>query len=175
MRKVKLYIASSINSKIAQQDGGVEWLETIPNPEQSDYGYAQFYDTIDTTIMGYSTYKQVMDWDIPFPYIGKTNYVLTRKQDPLQSEHVSFIDDDPMGFIAEQKLQAGKDIWLVGGGQVNTLFLNAGLIDEIHLFVMPIILSGGIDLFKALPNQTPLKLKSSTAYPGGVVALIYEL
>jgi dihydrofolate reductase len=175
MRKVKLYIACSLNNKIAQEDGGVEWLEKVPNPEQSDYGYAQFYDSVDTTIMGYATYKQLMEWDIPFPYIGKTNYVLTRRQNPLQSEHVSFINDDPITFIANQKRQAGKDIWLVGGGQVNTLFLNGGLIDEIHVFIMPVILSGGINLFEALPKPAKLKLRSSTTYPGGVVALIYEL
>lgn len=70
----------SFNGKIAKKDGTVAWLDAIPHPEGEDYGYADFYEGIDTTIMGYATYHQVINFDIPFPYPDKTNYVLTRKR-----------------------------------------------------------------------------------------------
>lgn len=78
MRKVKLYIACSLNGKIAAKDGSVNWLETIPNPDKTDYGYLEFQKTIDTTIQGYSTYKQIIDWGIDFPYKETKNFVFTR-------------------------------------------------------------------------------------------------
>ena len=59
-RKLILYIASSLNGKIADAEGRVDWLESMPNPDKLDYGYAEFYDSIDTTIQGNATYKQVM-------------------------------------------------------------------------------------------------------------------
>lgn len=80
MRKIKLYIASSINGKTAKIDGSVDWLEEIPKPEKADYGYAKFYESIDTTIQGSNTYQQIMNWGIGFPYKGKKNYVITRKK-----------------------------------------------------------------------------------------------
>ena len=71
MRKIKLYIAISLNGKIAKSDGSVDWLELIPKPKDDDYGYSDFHKNIDTTIQGYSTYNQIMGWKIDFPYEEK--------------------------------------------------------------------------------------------------------
>ena len=76
MKKLKLYIAISLNGKIAKPDGSVDWLNNIPNPDNSDMGYTDFFESVDTTIQGYKTYKQVIDWGIEFPYKGKKNYVI---------------------------------------------------------------------------------------------------
>ena len=165
----------SLNGKIAQKDGSVHWLEAIPNPDKLDYGYAKFNEGIDTTIQGYSTYAQVIGWDIPFPYTTTKNYVLTRKQDLANTAHVEFITENHIPFIRQLKEGEGKDIWLIGGGQINTLLLNAGLIDELYVFVMPIVLSEGIELFEWLPQQTNLALTESKTYDTGVVKLRYVL
>ena len=164
-----------MNGKIAKADGSVEWLESIPNPGKSDYGYYDFYNSIDTTVQGYNTYKQIVDWDIDFPYADKKNYVLTRKQDLTNNKNVDFVKENPLDFIKNLKREKGKDIWLIGGGQINTLFLNALLIDEIHLHVMPIVISDGITLFEHIPEETTLKLISSKNYASGVVELKYSL
>jgi dihydrofolate reductase len=78
MRKLKLYIACSFDHFIARANGDVSWLEL---PEYAikgeDYGYADFYDSIDTTIMGNTTYKIIKGFDIPFPYKDKKNYVFS--------------------------------------------------------------------------------------------------
>lgn len=173
MRKLKLYIACSLNGKIAAKDGSVEWLETMPNPEKLDYGYADFYKSIDTTIQGFKTYKQIIDWRIDFPYKESKNYVFTRNKKHQNTEHVEFISENHIRFVNKLKAQKGKDIWLIGGGQINTIMLNAGLIDEIQVFIMPIILSDGIGLFEVLPKQTLLKLIGSKTYSSGVVELTY--
>jgi dihydrofolate reductase len=175
MRKIRLYIATSLNGKIARPDGSVDWLEGIPNPDKSDYGYAGFYEEIDTTIQGYNTYRQLLSWGIPFPYSGKTNYVLTRKKDIENTEDVTFINKAPIDLIQELKQEKGKDIWLIGGGEINTLLLNAGLVDEIDLFVMPIILPEGIGLFGGLPGETRLGLRKTESFSSGAVRLTYKV
>lgn len=175
MKKIILYIATSLNGKIAKSDGSVHWLEEIPNPDKLDYGYAKFQETIDTTIQGFSTYAQVIGWDISFPYSTTKNYVLTRKNDVENTEHVEFITKNHIEIIKRIKEGTGKDIWVIGGGQINTMLLNEGLIDEIRVFVMPIILSEGIELFELLPKETSLKLMDSTTYDTGVVELKYEV
>ena len=116
-----------------------------------------------------------MGWGIDFPYPDTKNYVITKKQELQDAEHVEFISESHIDFIRELKKQDGKDIWLIGGGQINTLLLNEGLIDEIQVFVMPIVLSGGIELFGALPTETKLKLVESKTHSTGVVEMKYEV
>lgn len=175
MRKLKLYIAMSLNGKIAKADGSVEWLNEIPNPDKDDFGYSAFYNSVDTTIQGYATYRQIVDWGIEFPYKATKNYVFTRNKQHQNTEHVTFVAENHAGFVRELKAEKGKDIWLIGGGQVNTLLLNEGLIDEILVFVMPVVLSDGISLFERLPAETKLKLAGSKEYANGVVELRYVL
>lgn len=175
MRKIKLYIAMSLNGKIAESDGSVDWLESIPNPEEVDYGYSEFYDSIDTTIQGYSTYSQIISWEIDFPYADKKNFVLTRKQQLENTEYVEFVSEGHIEFIKQLKKQQGLDIWLIGGGQINTMLFNENMVDEIQVFVMPVILSGGIELFEALPKETRLKLIESKSYSTGAVELRYSV
>jgi dihydrofolate reductase len=173
LRKIKLYIAISLNGKIAGADGSVDWLENIPNPEKTDYGYAGFFDSVDTTIQGYNTYNQVIGWGIDFPYKGKKNYVLTKKQNVKNTKFVEFITENHTDFIRALKEEKGGDIWLIGGSQANTLVLNAGLLDEIIVFVMPVILSEGIELFDAFPKETRLTLIETKSYSSGVVEMKY--
>lgn len=175
MKKIKLYIAISLNGKIAKPDGSVEWLESIPNPEKNDYGYSEFYKSIDTTIQGYATYNQIIQWGIDFPYADKKNYVLTRKQGLTNTKDVAFITENHIETIKQLKEQEGKNIWLIGGGQVNTLLFNENLIDEIYVFVMPIVIPDGIELFEAIPKESHLKLINTKTYSTGTVELKYAV
>jgi dihydrofolate reductase len=175
MRKIKLYIAISLNGKIAKLDGNVDWLESIPNPEKIDHGYSGFYKSIDTTIQGNKTYKQILSWGIDFPYADKKNYVFTRNKELENTEYVEFISENHIDLMKQLKKEKGKDIWIVGGGQLNTIFLNENLIDEIQVFVMPIILSDGIELFENLPKETKLKLIESKSYSTGAIEIKYKV
>ena len=175
MRKIILYIATSLNGKIAKSDGSVHWLENIPNPNKLDYGYQKFYKKVGTTIQGFKTYEQVLNWDIPFPYAEKENFVFTRKKDLKRSNDVRFVTENHLEFTKALKEKPGKDIWLIGGGQINTLLFNAGLIDEIRVFIMPIVIPKGIELFESIPKEKLLKLTDIKAFPTGVVEMVYEV
>jgi dihydrofolate reductase len=176
MRKVICYIAISLDGKIADAQGGVEWLEQLPNPEGTDYGYAEFLKPIDTTIMGNSTYKQVRSFPGEFAYKHLRNFVLTKSADGGRDEFAEFISaDDVAELIGNLKSQPGKDIWLIGGGKANALFLNQGLLDELRVFVMPIVLGDGIPLFAPETQKKEISLINNRVYSSGVVELIYSI
>jgi dihydrofolate reductase len=175
MRKIKLYIAASLNGKIAEKDGSVDWLYVKENDDEVDFGYEKFYESIDTTVQGSKTYKKVESWGIDFPYPDKKNYVITRDKNLRSNKNVEFISENHIDFIRSLKNKKGKSIWLIGGGQINTLLLNEGLIDELNLFCMPIILTDGIDLFEGLPKRTDLKLIESKTHDTGAIEMKYQI
>ena len=175
VRKIIIYIACSINGKIARPDGDVGWLESIPNPDGLDYGYAEFYESVDTTIQGHNTYRQLMSWGIDFPYKEKKNYVITSNKKLVNTEFVEFITENHIGRISKLKKSEGGNIWLVGGGRVNSLLLEAGLIDEARIFVMPVIIPAGIDLFEGSSADKHLDLVGTEVFPTGVTELRYKI
>lgn len=174
MRKIKLYIATSLDNYIARPDGSIDWLESFPTPKGEDFGYGELMKNVDTTLMGNKTYQQVLGFDMPFPYTGCENYVFTRQQDLTSDENVQFISSDVVAFIQNLKNKPGKDIWLIGGGQLNTIFLNADLIDEMMITILPIVLGEGIPLFAPTAKEKMLHLKEFKAFENGFVQLIYR-
>ena len=165
VRKVRLYIAASLDGFIAGPGGEIDWLDAGGD---ADYGYAAFYASIDTTLMGNETYKQVLTFGA-FPYPTKTNYVFTRGAPPPDTAHVRFVSGDIAGFVRDLKEAPGADIWLVGGGQLNTIMLEAGLIDEIILTSFPLVLGWGIPLFAPSDVRSPFKTVGCQAFDTGLI------
>lgn len=173
MRKVVLYIATSIDNFIARKDGSVDWLDKTPNPDKSDYGYFPFYKSVDTTLMGNATYKEVLSFDIPFPYPDKTNYVFTRTPMADNSD-VHYISKDIPAFVKQLKVQEGADIWLVGGGEINTLLMDHDLIDEIIITRIPTILGEGIPLFAGAPVESEMTMERLEDFGNGIIQMVYK-
>lgn len=175
MRKIILYIATSLNGYIAKLDGSVDWLEDVPNPHNEDYGYADFQNSIDTTIQGNNTYKQILDWEIEFPYKNKLNYVITSDTHLQNNDDVVYISRDHIQFISSLKRIPGKNIWLIGGGKVNSMLLNNGLIDEIHQFIMPIVIEDGVKLFDSVKEVLSFDIIDTKVYKSGVIRYRYRV
>lgn len=175
MRKVKLYIAASLDGFIATPDGKVTWLEeaardTTPNA----YGYKDFLDSIDTTIMGYNTYKFIEDIDMPYPYPDKKNFVFSSSHQKEKPNPAIFVATDIVEFTASLKEEKGMDIWLVGGGKINSKLLNAGLIDEFIITYVPVVLGTGIPLFSNSTDLKSLVRKLIIPYDDGLFQVILE-
>ncbi|QCS53284.1 dihydrofolate reductase family protein [Priestia flexa] len=167
-RKVILYIATTIDGFIARENGKIDWL--VENETNEDYGYNEFDESIDTVFMGRHTYEQVLTFG-EFPYKGKEVFVVTTKKGG-KSEDVTFISPTEVhDKVTELKKLEGKNIFLVGGGSLNALFLNENLIDEYWIFQKPILLGSGIPLFQGNVADTPLSLIDSKIYPSGFVFL----
>lgn len=176
MRKIILYIATSLDNYIARPDGSIDWLEPSTTNEKEDYGYQKFYHSIDTTIMGANTYRQVCNFDVPFPYPDKQNFVITTQPD-LKKIHpsVNYITTDIDSLVSTLKNSVGKNIWLIGGSQINTYFLRQKLLDEIIITRIPVFIGGGIPLFQPLNMDYHAVLNEVKDYGNNVMQIKYSL
>ena len=174
MRKVILYIATSLDGFIAEKDGGLDWLEKFPHPEGEDYGYVDLLNRIDTTLMGRNTFDFVANYDGPFPYPDTTNYVFSNR-DIESILPIEIISGDAVAFLKHLKSKRGKDIWLIGGGHLNTSFANAGLIDEIILTQIPVFLGEGIPVFNGLKKPMGFTERIWKSYRNDVIQFVGEV
>lgn len=167
MCKVILYIATSLDGYLAGPNHELDWLY-----HDADYGYTEFYDSIDITLMGNETYRQVLTFG-DFPYKEKENFVFTRNTGLKDDKNVKYISADIPEFVEKLKNDNGKDIWLIGGGQINSLLLKEDLIDEIINSVHPLLLGKGIPLFPGTENLKSFRMTKYKEYPSGLAQLYY--
>jgi dihydrofolate reductase len=172
MGKLVLYIAVSLDGYIATPDGGVGWLDDF-NIEGEDYGYAEFFERLGTLIMGGKTYRQGLTFG-EWPYGSVTTYVVTRQAEIERPDAPIVAYSGDFAELVEQiRREDERDIWLVGGGELNAEFLRAGLIDEYIVSVIPVLLGDGIPLVSGVQRSVDLMLTDSNVYPNGVVQLRY--
>lgn len=171
MRKIVLYIATSIDGFIARSNGEIDWLSVVEEPG-NDYGYSEFLKTIDTTLMGNKTYQQVLTFG-EFPYKDKTNYVYTRNPSLHQDPYAQFIHEDIATHVGRIKQQPGSDIWLIGGAQLNREVYDAGLIDEMIISIIPVAIGAGIPLFGHASKEHHFTLAESQSFASGLVQMRY--
>ncbi|UOR04762.1 dihydrofolate reductase family protein [Hymenobacter aerilatus] len=172
MRKVIFYIATSLDGYIASSDGSVEWLPAPPPGE--DYGYASFLSTVDTTLMGRTTYEQVLTFG-EWPYATLSNYVFTHTPPEAKPASVQFVSDDVVGFVTQLRQASGQTIWLIGGSTLAAPLLAANLVDELMLFVVPRLLGSGISLWHGQDAAGPLTLLRTQTWPDGMALLHYRI
>lgn len=173
MRKIILYIAMSLDGFIADKDGGVNWLGGDGSEPENFGRYARFIETIDTVILGWNTYHQIVTELSPdvWPYAGKTSYVVTHRQ-MENLEEIIFTGQNLPELIARLKAQEGKDIWICGGAGIAQQLMKENLIDEVCVSVIPMLLGEGIRLFEGA--QMSLKLMHTEQY-NGIVDLVYQV
>ena len=149
-----VYIATSLDGYIADRDGGVEWLQEIPNPEASDCGFAEFMAGVDAVVMGRVTYETVLGFDCEWPY-SKPVIVLSRTLTAVPEElsgKVEFLSGPPADVVAHLRGRGFERLYVDGGRTIHG-FLGADLIDELIVSTLPILLGGGTPLFDALPGR----------------------
>ena len=175
MRKVVLFIAMSLDGFIADKNGGVAWLADQDEDTQNFGGYGEFIKTIDTVIMGYKTYDQLVTELSPgqWYYSGMQSYVLTHKN-IKNADEITFTTQSPAALIVQLKARPGKDIWVCGGANVANQFIKLNLIDRYHITVIPTILGAGVRLFDGDNAQIKLKLVATETY-NGMADLVYEV
>lgn len=175
MSKTTLYIATTLDGKIARKDGSLDWLFALANPNQSDHGYADFLKNIGTTIMGKNTYNEILGFGIEWPYIGMDSYIATTdKEFQATTPETYVISNNIAALIKKLKGQSHKDIWLIGGGQLITYFLNNDLVDRMILTLIPTIIGDGISLFPDNPKESRWKLSNVEKFETDVVNLTYD-
>ncbi len=167
----QLYIAQSLDGYIADEEGGVRWLEEAGGGE--DYGYSEFYSRVGAVALGAATYEQILAWGVP-GYDVPT-WVFTHRELAVPPDaDVRFTDRAPSEVVAEMDEAAGeKNVWLVGGAALAAQWIDERLLDELILFVVPLLLGGGIRLFGDTV-RTEVELLEAKAYRTGFVELRYR-
>lgn len=172
MAHVILYIACSLDGFIARRDGGIDWL-SIVDREGEDYGYADFYASVDAVVMGRATYELTTSFEA-WPYPGKKSVVFTRQRLRTVRDDVEFVSGDVAAVVSRLEGGGARRFWLVGGGELVTAFQRAHLIDEYIVSIIPILLGDGIPLFAPPGADAPLELLASRQYDSGLVQLHYR-
>ena len=174
MRKVIVHIATSADGFIARPDGDLEWLTSRPKPK-GFYGIGDFMKTIDTMLMGRKTYDVGRRLGGTFDSKSRT-IVFSRSSPPADvPAGVEFVED-PIGlFVSRLREQPGKDIWLMGGGELIASFLDERVIDEFVINVVPVFIGDGIPLIARRHREVPLDLQSVEHFEDGMVQLHYRV
>ena len=175
MRETVLYLAVSLDGYLADRMGGVGWLSGPGGAwEGVESSYPAFLQGVDTVVMGWNTYRQVVTElsPGPWPYEGLTCWVATHRS-PQPRPGVHFFSGDLARQVRRLREQQGRGIWVCGGGEVIRQLLAADLIDRLEVFVIPVLLGGGIRLFPELEHPLALELESAGA-AGGMARLVYQ-
>jgi len=172
MPRTVLYIASSLDGYIARADGNIDWL-SVADGEGTDYGYADFYAGVDAIAMGSRTYEQVLSFG-EWPYPGRAVFVFTRRPLERITPDVSLTKQHPSEFVHGLDKAGIRTLWLAGGGDLVSSFMQHKLIDEYIISIIPAVLGDGIPLFKRPLPHHHLALVKSTNYPDGLIQLHYR-
>ena len=187
------YCAASLDGFIAEADDGLEWLtgyEPVsaeaggaPDPMEEGGSYEAFYETVTALVMGSTTYEWVLDHlelvGGEWPYRGKPCWVLSsREPRALEGEGVDVrFAGAPIPDLYDEIAAAAGDgvLWVVGGGGLASQFADAGLLDEVHLTVVPVVLGAGKPLFERPVPDGPMRLTGTSASGNGMVELRYAI
>lgn len=173
MRKVVLFIAMSLDGYIADENASVDWLNGQNKNKENIDTYSIFIKDVDTVIMGWNTYHQIVTELSPteWVYADLTSYVVTHRE-LSSTDNIIFTMKNPCNIVNELKQEQGKKIWICGGANIIQQLIECDLIDEYYISVIPTILGSGIRLFGTGSKEIKLKLVH-TQNDNGISYLIY--
>jgi dihydrofolate reductase len=173
-RRVIVHIASSADGYIARSDGDLAWLTSRPAPA-GFYGMNAFMKSIDTMLLGRKTYEVSLRMGAKFDSKSRT-IVFSRHASPADAPPgVEFVNGAIGPFVSRLREQPGKDVWLMGGGELIASFLDERAIDEFVISVVPVFIGDGIPLIARRHRHVPLDLHSVERFEDGLVQLHYRV
>ena len=173
-RKVIVHIGTSADGYIARPDGGLDWLTSRPAPK-GFYGMNAFMKSIDTKVLGRRTYEESLRLGAKFDSKDRS-IVFSRQAPPAGAPSgVEFVNGAIGPFVSRLRELPGKDVWLMGGGDLIASFLDEQAIDEFVITVAPVFIGDGIPLIARRHRHVLLALHSSERFEDGVVQLHYRV
>jgi dihydrofolate reductase len=173
-RKIIVHIATSADGYIARANGNVDWLTRRPAPK-GFYGLPQFTRSVDAKLLGRKTFDLSVSMGASFSADDR-HYVFSRQPPPASvPAGVEFVSQPIGAFAKRLRERAGKNIWMMGGGEIIASFLDQDAIDEFIISVVPIFIGEGIPLIAPRHRDVPLTLCSVKSFPDGVVQVHYDV
>jgi dihydrofolate reductase len=157
MRKIILGVAISMDGYIEGPEGEYDWC---PPPSQEEMN--KFLEDIDIIFFGRKSYELFGSGAYP----GKTSYVFSNTLKSVEGKDTHLLSGDVVSAVKKIKGEQGKNIWLWGGANLATTFINEGLVDELWLAVVPVVLGAGKPLFQEIRHRTHFKVAAVTLQKG---------
>ncbi|GGQ71024.1 dihydrofolate reductase family protein [Couchioplanes azureus] len=184
MTKTQYYTATSIDGFIADRHNSLDWLFEVGDGDAPDNPFGAFFAQVGAFAMGATTYAWVLEHDALLDqplkwadYYGDTPaWVFTHRDLPrIPGANLTFVQGDVRPVHQAMTTAAqGKNLWVVGGGELAGSFADAGLLDEIILGVAPVTLGAGAPLLPRRLTSSRLSLTSMEQH-GPFAYLTYQL
>ena len=169
MRQVRYRVATSLDGFIAGPNGEIDWIVSDPTID-----FTSIYSEFDTVLLGRRTYELTRQPGAPGWPRGWRVFVFSRTLSPADHPGVTIVHDGARRVVESLRAEAGKDIWLFGGGNLCASLLAEGVVDRIEIAIMPVLLGTGLPLVSAGVPRSRLTLRHSRVYPSGIVSLQYD-
>ena len=170
-----VYIASSIDGYIASRDNGLDWLNEIPNPEQTDYGYSEFMHGIDAVVMGRNTFRTVAgfeSWPYDVPVFVLSNSLRNVPEKLIGKAEI--VNGDLNILVGKLGGRGYKNLYIDGGETIQSFF-KENLIDDMTITWVPVLLGDGIPLFGSLSHEIKMTHKETKIFNNGLVQSRYTI
>ena len=168
MRRIRYSVAASLDGFIAGPKGEFDWI-----PMDPDIDFQAIFADFDTLLMGRRSFEG-MTPETMIP--GMTHYVFSRTLQQSDYPDVTIVSDGIEETVNRLKNEAGKDIWLFGGGSLFRSLGEAGLVDTVEVAVVPILLGAGVPLREETSSPIKLELSEHKVYSKtGIVSLTYTV
>lgn len=149
-----VYVGVSLDGYIADRNGGLDWLQMVPNPDNSDFGFGEFMESVDALVMGRKTFETVLAFGCEWPYTKPVFVVSSTMTDvPEAVQDKATVVNGSLEEIVGTLDRKGYQRLYIDGGKLVQGFLAKDLIDEMILTRIPVLLGGGTLLFGSIPNH----------------------
>lgn len=180
--KVQYYTATTLDGFIASEEDSLEWLFALGNVGET--GYEEFFSQVGAVVMGSTTYEWILRNDeavaaetgAAWPYNKPTWVFSSRKLELVPGADLRLASGTVADHFSRMKeAAAGKNIWIVGGGDLAGQFHDAGLLDQLLVYVGSATLGRGRPLFPRELGGDRLKLESVRKISAGMAELVYNV
>ena len=177
MRKIKVYAITSLDGFTARINGDTDWVLDYPDPSGNNYGFGEFFNSIDSVVFDRSYYISAMSDGMRWRFADKRCYVVCDEEFYTASDkNINFMlttASSPVEQVKALQQTPGNDIWLAGDDQLMAQLMEHGMVDELIINILPIQLEKGQPLSPSCHTDHSWQLVNKVQFDNGMEQLHY--